>query len=855
MKKLFFITAILCAVFCSSCSKEYDDSALWNDLNSLEARVAKLEELCKQMNTNISSLQTIVSALQSNDYVTGVTPITKDGEIIGYTITFKKSQPITIYHGEDGKDGKDGQNGKDGKDGQTPNIGVKKDVDGIYYWTLNGEWLLDDNGNKIKAQGIDGKDGVNGTNGDDGTNGQDGVDGITPQLKIENDYWYISYDNGKSWEKLGKATGEDGVNGTNGEDGDSMFTNIDTTSSDEYVIFTLSDGTQIKLPTWSAFEALRTQCNQMNTNIESLQALINVLQSHDYIKSVTPLMENGIQVGYTITFAYANAITIYSNATNPTAPIIGVKKDADGIYYWTLNGEWLLDDAGNKIKAEGADGSDGTNGSNGTDGITPKLKIEEGYWYVSYDNGTSWTKLGKATGADGSNGLDAYNIVVTQDNDYVYFELSDGTIISIYKTYPLTGEDFIDFDDVTVKSVCLKYWDTNHDGELSYNEAAVVETLNGYFSKNTTIRLFNELQYFTSLSKIGMTDFNGCSNLCHIKLPANISAIDGEQMTGAFSNCTSLTSIVIPQSVEYIGSAVFYGCTSLQNVIFEEGCKLTKIDGGVYTSDTSSFYSYKVPGAFYNCTSLKTIIIPANVEIIEEGTFANCTSLESVIFEPNSKLKEIQGAASAGSSYSSKYYAGTFYNCKSLKSIIIPASVESIGLLAFGNCAMLESIIFENDSKLKTIDGKYYKSDSASSSSYYFGAFNDCTALTTLTIPANTENINGGAFAGCTLLKSVTFETASRIKYIGNEAFYGTSFTTIEIPASIEEIRANAFYSTKIESFYIKALTPPIVSTATGRNICGNPSRVYVPRAVVEDYKTISGWKNYADRIVGYDFE
>lgn len=72
------------------------------------------------MNTNISSLQTIVNALQNNDYITGVTPTTKDGETIGYTITFTKSQPITIYHGEDGQDG------------YTPQIGVKKDTDDIY---------------------------------------------------------------------------------------------------------------------------------------------------------------------------------------------------------------------------------------------------------------------------------------------------------------------------------------------------------------------------------------------------------------------------------------------------------------------------------------------------------------------------------------------------------------------------------------------------------------------------------------------------------------------------------------------------------------------------------------------------
>lgn len=198
MKKslLYFLTAIM--LFAVSCSESYDDSALVGRVDNLENRVAKLEELCKQMNTNISSLQTLVAALQNNDYVTGVTPITKSGVTIGYTITFAKSQPITIYHGENGKDG---QNGTDGKDGHTPIIGVKQNTDGIYYWTLDGDWLLDTDGNKIKAQGTDGK------NGEDGTNGKDG---IVPQLKIENDYWYISYDNGASWIQLDRAVGDVG---------------------------------------------------------------------------------------------------------------------------------------------------------------------------------------------------------------------------------------------------------------------------------------------------------------------------------------------------------------------------------------------------------------------------------------------------------------------------------------------------------------------------------------------------------------------------------------------------------------------------------------------------------------------
>ena len=245
---------------------------LWDAIDGLDSRVTKLEELCKEMNTNITSLQTIVSVLQSNDFITGIVEIKKNGEVIGYTITFGKHEPITIYHGQDGKDGadgKDGQDGADGKDGSTPVIGVAQDTDGVYYWTLNGEWLLDDNGNKLPVSGKDGQNGTNGSNGQDGADGKngqdgkdgkDGKDGITPQLKIKDGYWYISYDNGTTWTQLGKATGEDGkdgadgkngkdgqngADGKDGQNGDSMFQSV--TQDDNYVYFTLADGTVIKI--------------------------------------------------------------------------------------------------------------------------------------------------------------------------------------------------------------------------------------------------------------------------------------------------------------------------------------------------------------------------------------------------------------------------------------------------------------------------------------------------------------------------------------------------------------------------------------------------------------------------------
>ena len=249
--KIFILFAsIVCLVSCRD--------GLWNAINelndkyeNLDGRVAKLEEKCKEMNTNISSLQTLVSVILNNDYIVSITPIMKENQKIGYTITFAIHEPITIYHGQNGADGKDGQNGKDGengkdgKDGVTPIIGVAQDeTDHAYYWTLNGTWLLDANGNRVPLTSKDGKDGQDGKPGQNGQDGKDGKDGTTPQLKIENGYWYVSTDSGTTWTQLGKAVGEngqDGKDGKDGADGDSMFSSV--TQDENFVYFELANGT------------------------------------------------------------------------------------------------------------------------------------------------------------------------------------------------------------------------------------------------------------------------------------------------------------------------------------------------------------------------------------------------------------------------------------------------------------------------------------------------------------------------------------------------------------------------------------------------------------------------------------
>ena len=202
---------------------QYDDSELKSDINDLKSRMAALEKQCKNMNENLTSLQAIVDAIQKQDGIVSVTDL-PDGQ--GYSVKFVSGKVIYLY------------NGKNGTDGVTPKISVREDSDGIYYWTVDGDWLIVD-GKKVRAVGLDGKDGQS---GDDG---KDGKDAVTPQLKIVDGFWYISYDNGKYWTKLGKATGENGKDGQDGDDGDVFFKSV--TVEDGYAVFVMNDSEQTTL--------------------------------------------------------------------------------------------------------------------------------------------------------------------------------------------------------------------------------------------------------------------------------------------------------------------------------------------------------------------------------------------------------------------------------------------------------------------------------------------------------------------------------------------------------------------------------------------------------------------------------
>lgn len=590
------ILGLLSLVSCT----EYDEVAMWNKNEDMGSRLAALEELCSQLNTNIVSLQQIVEALQGNDYVTGVVPVVENGETVGYTISFSKSGPVTIYHG---KKGENGQNGT------TPVIGVEQDTDGLYYWTLDGEWLTDDEGSKILAQGMAGKSAyelavekgyrgtldewlasLNGSNGDDGKSayelavengyqgteeewlaslkgsaGDQGDDGVTPKLEVRDDgYWYISYDNGQTWNKLGPATGDPG------EDGDSMFSDIDVSDPD-YLVLTLAEtGASIKLPYYKdKFDLL-------------------FVSGSDRVKEMSVYCGPG-----------ATAEVEYE-LTNPLNVQVAIECISHSGY------EVAVDKSAKKITVSAPDDPAAI-----TD---PESEI---LVFASDDERTVMRKL-----------------VVKQVKyiDYRATRQLDWEKSSVNPRF--WGEDckFLDeqstYDSATGEGrwaytgTVIYITDAAFSGEAGLQEivipASVVEVGRNLWNETGGGGAFQNCTALTSvvfegdnLSKINLNTFNGCSALSSIELPESLEKIE----YNAFDDCSALKSIVIPDKVTYIGEGAFMFCTGLQEAYIGDG--VTEI----------------AAKAFAECTALKTVVIGKSIQRIGDQAFNTRSSWDQMTLE------------------------------------------------------------------------------------------------------------------------------------------------------------------------------------------------------------------------------
>ena len=260
-----------------------------------------------------------------------------------------------------------------------------------------------------------------------------------------------------------------------------------------------------------------------------------------------------------------------------------------------------------------------------------------------------------------------------------------------------------------------------------------------------------------SVTSIGSSAFYGCSGLTSINIPEGVTSIG----SSAFSGCSGLTSINIPEGVTSIGSSAFYGCSGLTSINIPEG--------------VTSISSY----AFRGCSGLASITIPESVTSIGSSAFSGCSGLTSLSI--GNGLKTINTNA--------------FENCVSLSKIVIGCGLESVRDNAFKGCNKIASLEYH----CKSANGSWFNCKE-SLVSLTIGdevesvvGFKGCTNLTSVNVGSGLKTIHSSAFDGCSSLDS--FSIGSGVEYIGDNSFRNcSSLSIISISNSVKTLRDNAFW-------------------------------------------------------------
>lgn len=352
MKFKITIIALGAALLLAGCEK-YDDSALVARMDKAEADIKELQTLVSQLNSTLSGLATTVDALKAQDRIVSITELADKS---GWVVEFSQTGKITLYNGKngiDGKDGKDGTNGTDGtngQDGKTPTIGVKLDSDGNYYWTVNGEYLLDESGNKIAAT----------------------AHVATPQLRINNGNFEISYNGGVTWEIIGEA----------GNTGAVIFSKVE--DGTDAVTFTLGDGTTIVIPKAGAFSIT------MDTDvIISAGEIVNVfytINSSDDATVVDAFGTKGFEAEVMASSISAGTVRITAPKplTNGKVYVIAVKGDGTTAarILSCEEGVFNLDETAFAVKVPAAGGAFEVPFQTNQD--NPMVMVAPGYSWITY---------------------------------------------------------------------------------------------------------------------------------------------------------------------------------------------------------------------------------------------------------------------------------------------------------------------------------------------------------------------------------------------------------------------------------------------------------------------------------------
>jgi hypothetical protein len=333
------------------------------------------------------------------------------------------------------------------------------------------------------------------------------------------------------------------------------------------------------------------------------------------------------------------------------------------------------------------------------------------------------------------------------------------------------------------------------------------------------------------ITSIGNYAFRECSNLSTINIPTSVTRI-GE---AAFSGCSSLGNITIPKNVSFIGREAFEGCSQLAIVNFNaENCTTPYDDDSYYsTVFPSSPYITVVNignevktipfGIFARLERLKSIVIPNSVTRIEDSAFNGCQQLAS--------LSLGNSVASIGS--------GAFAMC-AIHSVIIPASVVSIGSVAFAT-PYLRDISVESGNEYYCSDGGVLFNKNKTTLVCYPGRKQGYY----YTIPNTVTRIEDGAFTFCYNLESIKIE--NNITSIGTAAFGMCSgLISITIGNKVTAIGEQAFsYCYGLTSVTNLNPTPQSIASGTFYDVNLSKATLYVPAESIEAYRTANYWKDF----------
>ena len=447
---------------------------------------------------------------------------------------------------------------------------------------------------------------------------------------------------------------------------------------------------------------------------------------------------------------------------------------------------------------------------------------------------------------------DTYNgLPVTTIAENAFSEKSEITSVIIPSSVTSIGlgafSGCSSLEEITLPFVGAKAGVTSNDtyqypfgyifGTLSYQGGTATKQ---YYYGSSLSKPTNTTYYIPSnLKKVTVTGgnilygaFHNCSSLTSVTIPDSVTSIGNS----AFSNCSSLTSVTIPDGVTSIGVEAFYKCTRLQSVTIPDS--VTSIGNSAF-SNCSSLTSVVIgnsvtsigQSAFNGCSSLTSVTIPDGVTWIDMWAFSNCSSLTSVYItdiEAWCNISFYSDDANPLCNGANLYLNNelvtelvipdtiteikdyTFYNCSSLRSVVVPSSVTSIGDGAFSGCTSLTSIEIPNS--VTSIGGSVFNECSSLTSieipnsvtSIGSTAFRNCSSLTSVVIPDSVTSISYQAFYNCSSLTSVTIPDS--VTSIDNNAFEGcSSLTSVEIPNSVTSIGSSAFYKcNSLTSVYYK---------------------------------------------------